>query len=406
MERWDGIFLRRLTEIDIQPVVYGRYKDDVNSVLDVKGVEEETEIGEARDRRVMEQVLVVADGIELCIKCEADCGYNHRENQGRLPILDVETWIGKGEDGRLKILHSHFMKEVASKMVMLSKAAHGENTKRNVMVNEVCRILKNCSVYLPWEEIAAKVSDFVRRMEASGCGERFRYDVVRLAIRQYRKRVKAWRDGGEMYADGRTEKEKADDRQRKKLNWYKGDGKYKSVLFVQPTVRSKLKKEVQVIARWNGVKMKVIEKAGLTMKQVLQKSDPYPKVRCSRVDCPVCEYGKPGECRTRGCVYQIKCREDGMVYRGQTRRNVYERVKEEMRDMQGKDEKNPLWRHAEDCHEGEWFDMEIKVTDRCFGKPSKRTITEAVRIGEVETKDAMNGKQEWSYIRLDKVQVR
>ena len=187
MERWDGIFLRRLTEIDIQPVVYGMYKDDVNSVLDVKGVEEETEIGEARDRRVMEQVLVVADGIEECIKCEADCGYNHRENQGRLPILDVETWIGKGEDGRLKILHSHFMKEVASKMVMLSRSAHGENTKRNVMVNELCRILKNCSVYLPWEEIAAKVSEFVRRMEASGYGERFRYDVVRLAIRRYRK---------------------------------------------------------------------------------------------------------------------------------------------------------------------------------------------------------------------------
>ena len=284
MERWDGIFLRRLMEIDVQPVVYGRYKDDVNCVLDVKGEEEETVIGEDRDRRVMERVLVVADEIEECIKFEVDCGYNHQENQGRLPILDVETWIGKGADGRVKILHSHYVKKVASKVVMLSRSAHGENTKRNVMVNEVGRILKNCSVYLPWEVIAAKVSEYVERMEASGYGERFRYDVVRIAIKRYRKRVKVWQNGGEMYADGRTEREKAEDKNRKKENWYKGDGKYKSVLFVQPTVGSKLKKKVQIIARRNGIKVKVIEKAGLTMKQVLQKSDPYPKERCSRVD--------------------------------------------------------------------------------------------------------------------------
>ena len=84
---------------------------------------------------------------------------------------------------------------------------------------------------------------------------------------------------------------------------------------------------------------------------------------------------------------------------------MYERVKEEMRDMQRKDEKNPLWRHAEDFHKGEWFHMEVKVIGKCFGKPSKRMITEVVRIGEVEREDAMNGKQEWSYIRLDKVRV-
>ena len=81
------------------------------------------------------------------------------------------------------------------------------------------------------------------------------------------------------------------------------------------------------------MKVKVIEKAGLTMKQLLQRSDPYPKKRCERVDCAVCEIGKPGECRMRGCGYQIRCKEDGKEYRGQTGRSAYERLREEMRDL-------------------------------------------------------------------------
>ena len=56
-----------------------------------------------------------------------------------------------------RILHSHYMKDVSSRLVMAERSAHGKNTKRNVMVNEICRIMKNCSIYLPKEEIA-KVS--------------------------------------------------------------------------------------------------------------------------------------------------------------------------------------------------------------------------------------------------------
>ena len=320
-------------------------------------------------------------------------------------MLDVEVWIGRDKDGKLKILHNHYRKDVASRLVMLSRSAHGENTKRNVMVNEVCRILKNCSPYLPWKDIAKSVSDFVRRMELSGYDPKFRYDVVKRAVRRYRVRVSKWEKGDEMYADLRTDTERMEDRNRKKENWYRDDNKYESVLYVQPTVNSMLKKDIQSLAKKNDVRVKVIEKAGLTMKRMLQKSNPYPKERCSRVDCAMCEYGKIGECRTRGCVYKIKCKEDGKEYIGQTGRSIYERLKEEMTDLQRKGENSPLWKHAEECHEGQWFDMEVAVTDRNFGKPSRRMITEAVRIDGLDNDKAMNAKREWSYMRLDKVQV-
>ena len=190
---------------------------------------------------------------------------------------------------------------------------------------------------------------------------------------------------------------------RKKEHWYKGDDKYDSVMFVQPTVGSKLKREVQRIAKRNEVRVKVIEKAGLTMKKALQRSDPYQKRKCERADCAVCEHGKAGECRIRGCGYQLKCKEDSKKYRGQTGRSVYERVKEEIRDLHRKDEKSPLWRHSELCHNGLGFDMEVKILDKNFGKPSRRMIAEALRIEALDEEETMNSKQEWTYVKLNKV---
>ena len=69
-------------------MVYGRYKDDVNFVLDVGEEEADTAV-EGRDRRVVQRVKDMADGIHPSIQMEVDCGYNHEEMKGRLPVLDV-----------------------------------------------------------------------------------------------------------------------------------------------------------------------------------------------------------------------------------------------------------------------------------------------------------------------------
>ena len=53
MCRWDKILLERMALGEIDAVVYKRYKDDVNLVLEAGGEESETEKGEERDRRVM-----------------------------------------------------------------------------------------------------------------------------------------------------------------------------------------------------------------------------------------------------------------------------------------------------------------------------------------------------------------
>ena len=74
-------------------------------------------------------------------------------------------WVVETEDWKLKIPHSNYMKDVSSRLVMCSR--------RNVMVNGICRILKNCSIYLPRLEAADKESYFVKRMEYSGMTRAF-----------------------------------------------------------------------------------------------------------------------------------------------------------------------------------------------------------------------------------------
>ena len=140
-------------------------------------------------------------------------------------------------------------------------------------------------------------------------------------------KVEQWRKGGLMYADERDEEAREVGKLEKRKGWYKGSDKYDCVMFVQPTKNSELKRKIQEIAKRNKMKVRVVERAGLTMKKVLQRSDPYMRKRCERNDCPVCDMGKPGECSTRGRGYQLTCKEDGRKYRGQTGRSLCERVK-------------------------------------------------------------------------------
>ena len=396
---WDKLLLDKLDDEGVKPILYMRYKDDVDVVLEVVGWgENDSEIGVERDKRVMDRFGVVADGVHHSIKVEVDSGYNHSDRGGRVPILDVEVWIGQDTEGGWRIMHSHYMKDVASRMVMNSRSAHGMQTKKNVMVNEVYRILRNCSVFLPWAERASRVSYYVKRMEYCGYEQSFRAEVVKAALKRYRRKLA----GGCLFGEEKTEKERIEQREAK-MNWYKKDGRYDSVVFVQPTVDSVLKRKVQQIARRNRVRIKVVEKAGVTVKQMLQKSNPFAKRKCERVDCGVCKMGRPGECRTRGCGYELVCKEDGRKYIGQTGRSMYERFNEELRDWGMKEEGSPLWKHSERYHQGQDFEVEVKVKDKCFGKPSRRLITESVLISQLDSNRAMNSKNEWTCVKLDKV---
>ena len=56
-------------------------------------------------------------------------------------------------------------------------------------------------------------------------------------------------------------------------------------------------------------------------------------------------------------------------------------------------------------HEGQDFDLDVRVTDKSFGKPSRRMISESVVIENLKDSETMNSKREWTYVKLNKVHV-
>ena len=191
-----------------------------------------------------------------------------------------------------------------------------------------------------------------------------------------------------------------------KQQWYAKSGRYESVMFVEATPSSELMRRVQRVVRKLKLKIKVVERAGATIKGLLQRSNPYGVRDCQRDKCLICCQGCGTDCRTRGCVYEYTCEECRRKYRGQTSRSVYERNKEQLKQWEEGDDECPLQRHSNLYHNGGHFVAEVKVLAKCYGKPSRRLITEAVLIDKLPNTMTMNGKSEWSYVKLAKVQMR
>ena len=146
-----------------------------------------------------------------------------------------------------------------------------------------------------------------------------------------------------------------------------------------------------------------------TVKNNLQRSNPFGWEHCGRSDCPTCNRGIRINCRARGCAYWIDCEDCRQTvmkqYRGQTGRSIYERMKEHFKEWEEKDVDSYLQKHSVQCHNGETFSVDVKIMAQCFGKPSTRMITEAVRIEELPNENSMNSKAEWTYVRLPRVAV-
>ena len=392
------------TEERMCTLFYIRYVDDINLILDVDG-EEEVE-GEPRDKVIMERVRAKANTIHSNIKATCDYGSNY--DDGKLPVLDLKIWIGDSAANGTKIMYEHYMKDVSSRHLLNHRSAHPERMKMNVLVNEALRIMRNCTKHLEQTDLKKHLQYFVKRMQCSGYPQKYRYEVLSKAMRkdkQWRERQQQQQQQQET-EDGTTTMTR---RKRKKgRDWY-DKTKYDGVMFVDVTPDSELQHRVQDACKKNGVKVKVVEKINQTVKKKLQKSNPYGWKHCGRSDCPTCERGMQINCRTRGCVYEIECLNCHLTvskqYRGQSGRSLYERMKEHFREWGQKSEDSYLHKHGVQYHNGEAFEVNVKIITQCYGKPTTRMIAEAVQIEELPEENSLNSKAEWTYVRLPRVAV-
>ena len=126
------------------------------------------------------------------------------------------------------------------------------------------------------------------------------------------------------------------EKEKKRKTWSTKGG-HIAPIFVPPTPNSELANSLKVIADNEaeaGVHFKIVETGGLSMKSVLQKSNPLQTAGCDSADCLPCKPGRVerGNCEGGGINYEVECQlcPDGArsLYIGDSSRNLYTRSKE------------------------------------------------------------------------------
>ena len=355
------------------------------------------------DEKGMRKLQEVGNNITPCIKIEAE--YPSKSQEKKMPILDVKVWLEKQQDNDgYKILYEFYMKEITTKMVLHARSANPWRDKRNILTQEVIRILKNCSLSLPWEKKKKHIEDLCLRMQFSGYDKKFRAEVVKSGIQAYntmrtndeRKitplhRPRKWR---------RKEREK--EKRAKKENWYKKGGN-ESVVFIPATPNGELKKRLTEKIKNSKVKLKVVEKNSTTLKKVFQKAR-LQRAPCADESCSICKTDEKFMCRQESVTYEIKCQGCGDLYIGETSRTAYTRVSEHMSAYEDRTENSVLWRHCREEHGGEEQTFEVKVRKAFRGDATLRQIAESLDIRQEAPR--MNNKEEWSGpLRLPQINI-
>ena len=383
---WDRCMRERIEKDGMKLIMYKRYVDDINLVVEVKEEEEEKEVWQSiRDE---------GNKIHESIQLEEDYPSNYPDK--KVPILDIKVWVN--EEG--KVVHEYYRKQVSSKAVIDSRSAMPVKDKRTVLSQDLLRVLLRCSPELTWEEKKKHIDEYVLRMQYSGYSEEFRKDIVRSAISAYEK-IKGKVERGErpLYRSKKwKQKERRKEKRNKKDDWYnKGDKNgYKSVIFVQPTRNSVLKKKFEEVIEKSKCKVKVVEKAGSSIRQKLQKSYPFKKDKCDD-ECFVCLSEGDGNCRKENVNYEVECTREGCryVYYGETSRTGYSRGLEHLRGIKKKDKDSVFVEHVIERHSSDFeydkcsgFKMNICETHK---SAFERLVTEAVKI-DLSERPTMNRK--------------
>ena len=167
----------------------------------------------------------------------------------------------------------------------------------------------NSSPLLDWKSCVAPVlTEYMSRMMQHGYPQRYRVDTLNRALRIHDYMVEEDRKGERpLYrpkdwnvVSRRKEKEK------KKYEWSTRGG-YIAPIFVPPTPNSELAKVLKIVADGEaelGVHFKIVETGGLSMKSILQKSNPLKNVGCDEADYLPC---KPGRGEGGGINYELEC---------------------------------------------------------------------------------------------------
>ena len=355
--------------------------------------------------------------IARSIIMEEDFPSNHLS--GKLPILSMEMWW----EGNM-LLYQHYVKPMASRAVIMAMSAFPTSTKRNVLVEEGMRRLRNCSPSLPWYVKKQFLDTLAISMMEGGHKEQFRVTVMMRVIGKYEANLKNHLEGNKIMYRTRSEREDhlVKVGRSTKSNWFRKTEHTSTVTF--PTTPGDglvgvVKSCLQNCIPPRKTNTKVLGGGGMSVKGVLVKSNPFPRNVCGRADCPL--KWMEGGCKER-CYREMvgysshctRCRNQQIsegkqmnevtdsVYYGESSRSLMTRAENHFKDYQThtdmsrrKPASSWMWDHTESQHGGvisnnirEDYTFKLQgVFQDCLS----RQLDEAVRISMVESRGKVIG---------------
>ena len=272
----------------------------------------------------------------------------------RLPTLAFELWSTK--EG---IRFSYFEKEMRNQVLTQKRSSMSENAKVSILTNELNRRFEMVDDKIEKEEKTDIVNHFTQQLVNSGYAWPQIREIVTSSLKGICKKdlrrketnSKKFRTGEESLIAGIKKK------LTENTEWYKsyeeedgeidngetlesneikawkqwrrgGRGKRTSkrertyattdqiqgVLFIAHTEKSELAKRVreklQNFEEISRIKMKVVERVGSKIVDLIHKSNPWENQRCDRKDCELCSGADEkqwGRCKKRSLVYEHEC---------------------------------------------------------------------------------------------------
>ena len=179
-----------------------------------------------------------------------------------------------------------------------------------------------------------------------------------------------------------------------------------ATFFVCATPNSELAEECRGIFKKSGLKVKVIEKTGKTMKEMLVKSDPFNEIRRNKNNCEACLVGDNINCKARDVLYRMswqKINKDGnqcqnIHYDGETSRSIGERFQEHVSKYNHAKpsvrKTSVFYDHVQKDHNGVNPPIKVEILGQFHNNPGMRRAAEAVIIRD--EKPVLNGKEEFT----------
>jgi hypothetical protein len=199
----------------------------------------------------------------------------------------------------------------------MARSALTLRQKRDILLQEASRRLRNCHPGLPWATKAGHLTNLNIAMMECGHAEAFRDLITTRAVARYQNSLKNHQKGKKNMYRTREERRLQWEAQGGKAtaaDWFRKAG-FTSKINIPATTDSKLAEAVQgaldTVPGPIGSRTKVVEMPGGSVKRNLVRSNPFPREHCGRALCPWREREEPCNefCFRESVGYAARCME-------------------------------------------------------------------------------------------------